>query len=177
MAAEVAHTLNADLDVLVTRKIGAPRHPELGIGAVAPDGIVVTAEGALDRFHLTRHDFEEMAETEIVELERRLSVYRQGRPVIDVSQRTAVIVDDGLATGVTALAAVEWVRTQRPRKLVLAVPVCASEAKETLMREVDEFFCLSEPDRFVSVGQWYEDFAQTEDEEVLELLRLKEKTQ
>lgn len=173
VAAEVANQLHADLDVLVTRKVGAPGHPELGIGAVAPDGIVVTAKGALDRFHLSQHDFEEMVEAEVVELERRLLAYRGGRPVIDVSQRTAVIVDDGLATGVTALAAVHWVRTQRPRQLILAVPVCTSEAKTLLAGEVDQIVCLSEPKHFTAVGQWYEDFTQTEDAEVLELLKEK----
>jgi len=105
-----------------------------------------------------------------VELERRLEAYRPEREPLDVADRTVILVDDGLATGITAIAAARYLRSLYPRRLVLAVPVCAPQSASNLADEVDEIVCLAQPERFYAVGQWYEDFSQTEDSEVLELL-------
>ena len=154
MASEVAHALGAPLDVFVARKVGAPGHPELGIGAVAEGGVVVGVPDA-------PADVWE-------ELQRRVQLYRGGRPLPDLSDRDMVLVDDGLATGVTAEAAMQALRSHRPRRLVLAVPVAAPE---TVARLGGEVVCLVAPHRFMAVGQWYDDFTQTTDEEVLAAMR------
>ncbi|MEZ0325168.1 MAG: phosphoribosyltransferase [Fimbriimonas sp.] len=172
LAAEIARELRCEMDVLVARKVGAPHHPEFGIGAVAPGGISVHNQQALHRLHLTRAEFEMLAQAEFREIERRLNAYRDAGQPLNVKGRTAIIVDDGLATGVTAKAACRYVRSLEPSHLVLAVPVCTRESQADLEQEVDEFVCLAQPEPFYSVGQWYDDFTQVEDQEVLDLLRL-----
>ena len=170
LAAEIAKELHCEFDVLVARKVGAPHHPEYGIGAVAPNGVKVSDAYALQRLGLSGAAFDQLAEKEFAEVERRLAAYRGGRASFDIHDRTAIVVDDGIATGVTAVAACQYVRTLKPSKLVLAVPVCTAQARATLEPEVDEFVCVAQPEPFYSVGQWYEDFGQVEDEQVLELL-------
>ena len=167
---EVARALGAPLDVLVTRKLGAPHNPEFGFGAVGPGGVKVVDERSVRMLGLSEGEVERIAAQERCEMERRLLRYRGDRPWPSVSGRTAMVVDDGLATGVTARAAVRVVRQWRPRAIVLAVPVGASDTAAALRREVDELVCLHEPAAFMAVGRWYEDFAQTTDEEVLDLL-------
>jgi predicted phosphoribosyltransferase len=171
LAAEIARELACDMDVLVARKVGAPHHPEFGIGAVAPGGISVHNPEALHRLHLTRAEFEMLAQEEMREVERRLEAYRGSDQPPRVSGRTAIIVDDGLATGVTAKASCRYIRRLQPKHLALAVPLCTGEAREALEPEVDEFVCLEQPEPFYAVSQWYDDFDQVEDDEVLELLR------
>ncbi len=168
---EVARALGAPLDVMVVRKLGAPGQPELGIGAIAPDGTRVVDERAVETLGVTESYLERVEERERAEMARRLREFRGGLPAPEFAGRTVILVDDGLATGVTAMAAVRAVRKQSPAKLVLAVPVCSSEASARLAREVDEYICLSEPPDFVAVGMWYEQFEQTSDREVRELLR------
>jgi predicted phosphoribosyltransferase len=173
LAAEVAAHLGCDFEVLVARKVGAPHHPEYGIGAVAPGGVKVYEPRALERLFMNEAAFNQLAEKEIEELERRLETYRNGRELPKLEQRTVVIVDDGLATGVTAIAACRYIRSLHPHKLVLAVPVSTQQAKEALEKEVVQFVCLAQPEPFYSVGQWYDDFTQVEDEQVMRLLRQK----
>jgi predicted phosphoribosyltransferase len=170
VAAEVARGLGASLDVMVARKVGAPSHPEYGIGAVAPGGGEVFDRNAVARLGISEEQLRALAARETVELERRLEAYRPEREPLDVADRTVILVDDGLATGITAIAAARYLRSLYPRRLVLAVPVCAPQSASNLADEVDEIVCLAQPERFYAVGQWYEDFSQTEDSEVLELL-------
>lgn len=167
---EIARTLDAPLDVIVARKLGAPGHEELGIGAIAPGGVRVLDEAAVEWLGITDARLQRVTERETEEMNRRLRLYRGDRPLTDVRDRTAILVDDGLATGVTARAAILYLRQQQPRRLILAIPVCASETAERLREEVDDFVCASTPPYFRAVGLWYRNFAQTTDQEVIDLL-------
>ncbi|UUU29165.1 phosphoribosyltransferase family protein [Streptomyces sp. CA-210063] len=170
VAHEVARALGARLDVLVVRKIGAPFQEELGVGAIAGDDEPLFDEAALDRLGLSRAGLAGTVERERAELRRREQLYREGRPAPDVRGRTVIVVDDGLATGVTARAAVRAVRRQAPERIVLAVPVCSPEASDLLRAEVDEVVCLYRPAAFMAVGLWYEHFDQLSDRDVLAAL-------
>jgi putative phosphoribosyl transferase len=175
VADEVAGRLDAPLDVFVARKIGAPGHEELGIGAIAEgsDHVVLTALAR--ELHLGPGTFPTLVRRETGELLRRVERYRNGRPPlpgVGVRGNDVVLVDDGLATGVTAEAALRSLRQQAPRRLVLAVPVCAAETRRRLVDEglADAVFCAVSSDHMVAVGAWYDDFTQTTDDEVVELL-------
>lgn len=172
VADEVARALGAPLDVVVARKIGAPFQPELGVGAVAGEAPPLYDRGLLSHLGLSEADLSLVAEREREELRRREELYRRGRPALALGGRAAVLVDDGLATGVTARAALGSVRRARPERIVLAVPVAAPEAADFFRREVDDFVCLDTPSSFGSVGFWYDDFAQLTDDEVLDILHV-----
>ncbi|MGV9277320.1 phosphoribosyltransferase [Streptomyces griseosporeus] len=171
VALEVARALDAPLDVLVARKIGAPFQPELGVGALAGDGPPLFDRESLARLGLTEAELAPVVERERAELKRRERLYRQGRPAADLSGRTAVVVDDGLATGATARAALRAVRRGAPERVVLAVPVSSPQAARLLSREVDALVCLAQPSDFRAVGLWYDDFDQLSDDDVLRALR------
>ena len=168
VAYEIARALGARLDVIVARKLGAPMQPELGVGAIAP-GVMLLNEHTIGRLGLTEADLAPTVQREREEMKRRLYRYR-GDGLPDVEGRTVILVDDGLATGVTASAAIRAVRRLRPEAVVLAIPVCAPETAATLADEVEEVVCVSTPEQFVAVGAWYSDFEQTSDAEVIELL-------
>jgi predicted phosphoribosyltransferase len=167
---EVARALGAPLDVFISRKLGAPGQPEFGIGAVAPGGVRVLNEYAVRKLGIPEDYLEGVTTREIAEVERRLRYFRGERPEPDVEGRTAILVDDGLATGVTALAAVEALRRRRPARIVLAVPVCAAQTADLFGSKVDELVCLESPPDLGAIGFWYRDFEQTPDEEVVDLL-------
>ncbi|MDT0405364.1 MULTISPECIES: phosphoribosyltransferase [Streptomyces] len=171
VAFEVARALDAPLDVLVVRKIGAPFHEEFGVGAMAGDGIPLYDEDALLRLGLSEADLAPVVARERAELRRREERYRQGRPPPELAGRTVIVVDDGLATGSTARAALRALRARDPGHLVLAVPVGAAEGVTLMRSEADEVLCLHEPAAFMAVGQWYEEFDQLTDEDVLDALR------
>jgi putative phosphoribosyl transferase len=171
VAYEVARALNAPLDVVVARKIGAPFQPELGVGAIAEDGPPVFDERALQALQLSFEDLAPLIARERAELRRRVQRYRQGRAAPQVPDRTVLLVDDGLATGVTARAALRSLARRQPHRLVLAAPVCAPETVRQLREDADDVVCVVRPERFAAVGLWYEDFRQTSDETVLELLK------
>jgi putative phosphoribosyl transferase len=165
---EISRTLGTPLDVFVARKLGAPDQPELGIGAVAQGGVRVLNEDALEALAVPDGYIARAAEEETAEIERRLELLRGERPEPEVRGRTAILVDDGLATGVTARAAVAALRSHDPRRLVLAVP--AAQTAKILRSEVDELVCLEAPADLGAIGLWYEDFYQVPDEEVVGLL-------
>ena len=167
---EVAVALEAELDVIVTRKLGAPGNPEFGFGAIGPGNVRVLNEETVRRLRLSEEQIEEVAEREGRELQRRLEEYRGERDLPEIEGRTVIVVDDGMATGGTALAGVQTVRAQDPDKLVLAVPVAPPDTVEKLRNEVDELICLHTPRAFMAVGQWYQRFDQTSDEQVVDLL-------
>jgi putative phosphoribosyl transferase len=174
---EIARTLNAPLDVIVARKLGAPGHEELGIGAIASGGVRVLDEQAVQWLGIPENQLQRITDRETREMERRLRLYRGDRPPPEVRDHTVILVDDGLATGVTARAAVLSLKQQNPRRLVLAVPVCASETARRLETEVDDLVCASIPPDFHAVGLWYRNFEQTTDQEVIDLLaRANQKT-
>lgn len=172
VAFEVAAQLEAPLEVFVARKVGAPGHPEFGIGAIAegddPGGVVVDEE-ALRVLGVRRERFDALAAHERIELERRVWHYRGDRPLPPLDGREVIVVDDGLATGVTAEAALRALRLRRTRRLLLAVPVCAPDTALRL-GTLAEVVCLSRPPDFRAVGRWYERFDQTTDAEVIDLL-------
>ena len=170
VAHEVAHALNAPLDVFIVRKLGVPGQEELAMGAVATGGVRVLNERVVQMLRIPETVIDVIAERETDEIARREREYREGRPPPDVRGKTVILVDDGLATGATMLAAVRALRQLGPARLVVAVPTAAPETCEALREEVDEMICAATPEPFHSVGLWYEDFSQTSDEEVRDLL-------
>lgn len=170
VAFEVAHALRAPLDVFIVRKLGVPGHDELAMGAIATGGVRVLNEDVVGALSLSTKVIDAVAAREERELERRERIYRGARTPPDVRERTVILVDDGLATGSTMRAAVAALRKQRPARIVVAVPVAAAETCEEFKTEVDETVCAATPRMFNGVGRWYEDFSQTSDDEVHELL-------
>jgi predicted phosphoribosyltransferase len=171
VAFEIAQSLGAPLDVLVVRKLGVPVQPELGMGAIAEGGARVLNPAVVLRGHVTVAEIAEVEQRERAELERRAGVYRAGSAPLDLQGRTVIVVDDGLATGGTARAAIESVRRRGATTVVLAVPVGARETVDEFRREVNDVVCLEAPRNLRAVGEWYDDFSPTSDDEVLELLR------
>jgi putative phosphoribosyl transferase len=173
VAAEVARALGAPLDIVVVRKLGAPAQKELAIGAVADlDGPrVLLDRDTAARVGASREYIEREVGEQVAEIRRREGVYRAGREPAVVRDRCAIVVDDGIATGASVRAALRAVRAGRPSWLVLAAPVVSPESLATLLDECDEAVCLLAPEGFRAVGEFYEDFSQTGDEEVVGLLR------
>lgn len=167
---EVAKALGAELDLVVARKMGAPYNPELAIGAVAYDGTVVLNYDVIRSLGVPDEYIEEEKKRQVKEMERRLRVYRGDKPPPRVAGRTAIIVDDGIATGATMLACVRAVKNQGASEVVVAVPVGPPEAVRKLSEEADKVVCLSQPALFFAIGQFYYDFRQVSDAEVLDLL-------
>lgn len=170
VAFEVARALHAPLDVFLVRKLGFPGQEELAMGAVASGGVRVMNESLLRRLHVSDAMMEEVTARELRELERRERAYRGGRPPLPVAGRTVILVDDGLATGASLRAGASALRRLEPARIVAAVPVGASETCEQFRDVVDEIVCAETPEPFWAVGNWYEDFSQTTDEEVRGLL-------
>ncbi len=168
---EVARALHAPMDVMLVRKLGVPGHEELAMGAIASGGVRVVSEEVVRMLGIPDRVIAAVAAREQEELERRERLYREGRPPAEVWGRTLFLVDDGLATGSTMRAAVAALKAQHPERLVVAVPLGAPETCEMLRREVDDIVCARTPEPFHAVGLWYQDFSQTSDEEVGDLLR------
>lgn len=167
---EVAQALHAPLDVFVLRKLGAPWHEELGFGAVASGGVRIMEQETIDALGLTSEEIEAVVEREESELRRRERVYRGERPAPNVKGKIVVLVDDGIATGSSMLAAIAALRHFKPAKIVIAVPVAAASTAKRLRKIVDEFVAVEAPAAFYAVGQFYADFQPTSDEEVVDLL-------
>ena len=170
VAREIATALGAPLDVLAVRKLGAPSNPELGMGAVAEDGTGVIDQATVSALGVTEDELRSIIDRETAELRRRVALYRGERPAFDLAGRTVIVVDDGVATGVTDTAALRAVRRHQPEHVVLAVPVCAPEVADRLAEEADEIVTLLTPRSLDGVGRWYRDFSQVPDDEVLRLL-------
>jgi predicted phosphoribosyltransferase len=170
VAFEVAQALDAPLDVFVVGKLGVPGHEELAMGAITSGGVRVLNDDAVLGLGIDEDAIARAAAAEGTELERRERVYRGDRGPVEVAGRSVILVDDGLATGSTMRAAVHAVRAQGPERLVVAVPVAARQTCEQLRAEVDELVCADTPDPFHAVGLWYDDFTQTSDDEVRDLL-------
>jgi putative phosphoribosyl transferase len=167
---EVARVLNVPLDVFLVRKLGIPGYEELAMGAIASGGVRVLNDQMLRAIGIPEYVIDAVAQWEQKELERRERVYRGDRPPPEVRGRTVILVDDGLATGATMLAAVRALRKQQPARIVVAVPTASPETCELLKSEADEVICAMTPEPFHAVGLWYDDFSQTSDEEVRDLL-------
>jgi predicted phosphoribosyltransferase len=170
VAYEVARALNAPLDVFLVRKLGVPGHEELAMGAVATGGVRVLNERVVRALGMPEDVIDAVARREQAELARRERVYRQGRPPPDVRGKTVILVDDGLATGATMQAAIRALRQIQPARVVVAVPTASRDTCEALAQQVDEVVCATTPEPFYGVGAWYEDFSQTTDDEVRDML-------
>jgi putative phosphoribosyl transferase len=170
VAFEVARALRAPLDVYLVRKLGVPGHEELAMGAIASGGTRVVDERVVGELGIAEEAIAAVAATEQRELERRERLYREGRPPPAVEGRAAILIDDGLATGSTMRAAAAALRERSPARVIAAVPVAPPETVRRLAPEVDELVCLATPEPFYAVGLWYEQFGQTSDEEIIELL-------
>jgi predicted phosphoribosyltransferase len=171
VAYEVAEALDAPLDIVVVRKLGAPGHGELGIGAVGPDNVLVLNQQLVQALGLRKEEILRLAGYERREVERQLRVYRGDRPRPDLRGHTTILVDDGLATGVTARAAVHTAWRWGADHVVLAVPACAADSARALRGLCDEVVCVLELEEFWAVGVYYQDFSQVTDDQVIELLR------
>jgi putative phosphoribosyl transferase len=170
VAAEIARALRAPLDVIAVRKLGAPRNPELAVGAIAEDGSAIVDRGTARRVGMTGNAFQRTLERETRELRRRVEAYRRGRPPADLAGRTVIVVDDGLATGLTALVAVRAIRNLGAHRIVVAVPVGSREAILRLREAADDVVCHDVPPELRGVGAWYDDFSPVDDAEVVRLL-------
>lgn len=171
VAYEVAKRLDVPMDVFLVRKLGVPGQSELAMGAIASGGVRFENRELIDALGVPRDLIEHVAARELREIERREHEYRPDRPAVALEGKTAILIDDGLATGATMLAAVEALRRHNVQRIVVAVPVGSRRTCEHLSQLVDEIVCLLTPDDFRAVGEWYADFTQTSDEQVLDLLR------
>ncbi|HZQ10194.1 MAG TPA: phosphoribosyltransferase [Anaerolineae bacterium] len=171
VADEIAQALDAPLDVFITRKIGAPFNHELALGAVASDGTVFLDQALIHQLHIPRILVEHERKKQLREIARRVSLYRGSRAPLIVENKIVILVDDGIATGSTTIAALRALRKQNPQRIILAVPVAPRPSLPILRAECDELVILDSPEPFVAVGLFYEDFGQVTDDKVVEILR------
>ncbi len=170
---EIAKQLDVSLTVMVVRKLGAPHNPELGIGAISEGGVKILDTQMIQTLEVSDSELASIIEKEQRELRRRIEIYRYSQPLPDLQMNTVILVDDGVATGVTAFAAIKAAYRLRPHRVIFAVPVCAPETAEIIKIKVDDFICISQPPELSAIGSYYEDFAQVTDDEVVELLSRK----
>jgi putative phosphoribosyl transferase len=175
VAFEVARALDAPLDVIVVRKLGVPFQPELAMGAIGEDGVRIVNDRVKALAGITDQEFAAVEQRERIELERRARRFRGDRPRVALTDRTTIVVDDGIATGSTARAACQVARAQGATRVVLAVPVAPPTSIAELRRDADEVVAVETPHRFSAIGEWYADFSQTPDEQVVALLQLAER--
>jgi predicted phosphoribosyltransferase len=173
VAAEIAMAFDAPLDLVLVRKIGVPIQPELAMGAVVDGGapIIVRNEGVISSAYIDEAEFKTICDRELAEIERRRQIYLGSRARVDVAGRTAIVVDDGIATGATTRAALRATRMRNPKRLVLAVPVAPTESVAAMREEADDVVCLEEHTFFGAIGLYYRDFRQISDEEVVNALK------
>jgi putative phosphoribosyl transferase len=172
VAYEVAKALNLPWDICLVRKLGVPAHKELAMGAIASDGVRVLNYDVVSWLNISSKTIDEVAARELRELQRRDHAYRGNRPSPDVKNRTIILVDDGLATGSTMRVAITVLRQEQPQSIIVAVPVAPQSICKELQAEVDKVVCLRTPEPFYAIGLWYENFSQTTDDEVRELLAM-----
>ncbi|MDG5816757.1 phosphoribosyltransferase [Chitinispirillales bacterium ANBcel5] len=177
VAYEIASLLDSDLDIFLVRKLGTPGEPELAMGAIAEGGIVQLNESVVKFLSISKETVEQVAEEQLAELRRRERMYRQGREPFDIRGKAVIVVDDGLATGATMKVALEAISRQNPERLIVAVPVGSPSTTREIRGKADDVICPLQPDNFTAVGAWYDEFDQTSDEEVIELLKKRREEQ
>lgn len=171
VAYEIAKTLSLPLDVFIVRKLGVPYHEELAMGAIASGGVTVFNDDILQQLQIPKSEIQKVITAEQKELTRRELSYRGNKPFPTLENKTIILVDDGIATGATMRAAIKSLRQKKPKHLILAVPVAASAIISEMEMLVDKIICPIKPDHFYAVGAWYDDFTQTTDDEVFQLLK------
>lgn len=171
IAAEIATLLNLSIDLIIPRKIGAPQNPEVAIGAVTQDGTTLFNQRLIDLMGLSRTELEELVSRQVDEIRRRMSLYGAGQNIESSKGRQLIVVDDGVATGHTMQAALRSARRYDPKELIMAIPVAPRDTLELLKKEVDRAVCLTIPEDFYAVGQFYENFEQIEDEKVIKIMQ------
>lgn len=172
---EVAKALDAAFDILISRKIGAPFNKEFGIGAISEGNIVVLNSKIIKELGIPKKTLENLIDAEREEIKRRIHLYRGNRPVIPVYNKTVIIVDDGLATGVTAEAAIESIAKLKPKKIIFATPVCSEQAAKTIRTYIESVVCILTPYDLSAIGNYYKTFPQVTDEEVLDIMKKRAK--
>lgn len=168
---EVAKKLSCPLSIIIVRKIGNLQNPELGIGAIAEENVLIIDQEMVHRLHITKEAIEQIIAKERKELQRRLHIYRNDKPLGNFLKNTVIIVDDGLATGITARAAIMAAKKHNPKKIIFATPVCSRPAHYQLQQLINEVICLYTPNEFAAVGTWYKDFLPVSDNEVVLVLQ------
>lgn len=171
VAHEIASSMNAPLDIVLVKKIGAPGHEEFAIGAMAEDEKPILNINLIDEFQFDPDAIGDIIENRIIEIRRRARVYREVRPAVKLEGRSVIVVDDGLATGATMKAAIEWLKTKKIKKIIVAVPVSSKTAANEIKEEVNHFISLLIPDNMMAVGMWYSNFPQVSDQEVISFLK------
>ncbi len=169
-AFEIAKILDVPLDIVVPRKIGAPFNPELAVAAIAEDGSIIINDQLMNNLGLQLDDLQDLITTEKQEAARRMKLYRRGRPPLELAGKTVILVDDGIATGATMRAAISSVRSRGVKSIVVAVPVAPPDAIEEIRSEVEDLVCLFMTENFLGIGDFYDEFPQTEDQEVIDLM-------
>jgi predicted phosphoribosyltransferase len=172
VASEIATALKTPLDVLVVRKIGYPLHPEVALGAICENDEPLWNEQLLSQTGLRPEDLTNTVLLESEKIKRQIRTFREGRPLPSLFKKTVIVVDDGLATGATVAAALEYLKKQNVAKIVVAIPIAADSSARRLRSQVDSVVTVVEPEDLMSVGQWYDDFSQVSDDEVIEILKL-----
>lgn len=175
VAYQVAKALEAPLDIIIPRKLGAPGNPELAIGSVTEDGTLIINNELIQGLRISAEYIDKAKEEQIEEIKRRRKVYRDHRRPVNLKDKTVILVDDGIATGATMRAAIKSVYRQKPRSVIVAIPVAPPETVKVLKKEVDTILCLVIFEPFFAIGQFYEDFTQVSDKEVIELITLSRK--
>lgn len=171
VAFEIAKALETSLDALLVRKLGVPGEEELAMGAITLNGIKVLNQEILQSLELNEETLQEVIDREVKILKERNHLYRNNRPIPDVKNLTVILVDDGIATGATIKAAIKLLKTQKPKAIIVATPVISHATYEDIKSQVDVLICLELPQVFYDVGEWYQDFRQTSDKEVIDLLK------
>lgn len=169
-AFEIAKILDVPLDIVVPRKIGAPLNPELAVAAIAEDGSIIINDQLMNNLGLQLDDLQDLITTEKQEAARRMKLYRIGRPPLELAGKTVILVDDGIATGATMRAAISSVRSRGAKSIVVAVPVAPPDAIEEIRSEVEDLVCLFMTENFLGIGDFYDEFSQTKDQEVIDLM-------
>jgi putative phosphoribosyl transferase len=167
---EIAKAFHSPLDVIIARKIGLPHNKEFGIGAIGEEGVRILDNRVIDIIGLPMDTVENIINEEMNELKRRIHLYRKNRPLPDLKNKTVILVDDGLATGVTAKAAIQAIKKLHPKKIIFASPICSYESAQDLRSFVNDIVCLATPLDLMAIGLWYQNFDQVTDEEVIDLL-------
>ncbi|MBD2137189.1 phosphoribosyltransferase [Anabaena sp. FACHB-1237] len=170
VAFPVAKTLDVPLDICIVRKLGVPGHKELAMGAIAAHGVIILNHDVIETLAISQETIDLVAAEELQELSRRDHAYRGDKPPINVHQKTVILIDDGIATGSTIRAAITILKQQQPDKIIIATPIAPPDVCQQLQLEVDDVICLQTPEPMSAIGLWYDDFTQTTDDQVRELL-------